>query len=109
MCKVKIKRQKDWLFHVEVSILSGQMAGVVLGVVTRAAVGDDHGPVVSVDPEASGGTARRHNDKHGDLELHCVVSHGHGEVAVGGHDHPLPLLLLQARVVKRHERICCGK
>lgn len=87
------------LFQEEVSVLSGQVASVVLGVVTGAAVGDDHGAVVSVDPQAAGGAARRHDDKDGDLELHRVVSHGHGEVTVGGHDHALPLLLLHRQVL----------
>lgn len=72
---------------------------MVLGVVTGAAVGDDHGPVVSVDPQAAGGAARRHDDKDGDLELHRMVSHGHGEVTVRGHDDAPPLLLLHQQVL----------
>lgn len=68
---------------------------MLLGVVSGAAVRDDHGAVVSVDPQAAGGAARRHDDEDGDLQLHRVVSHGHGEVTVSGHDHALPLLLLQ--------------
>lgn len=83
------------LFQEEVSVLSGQVPCVLLGVVSGAAVRDDHGSVVSVDPQAAGGAAGRHDDEDGDLQLHRVVSHGHGEVAVGGHDHALPLLLLQ--------------
>lgn len=72
---------------------------MVLGVVTGAAVRDDHGPVVSVDPQAAGGAAGRHNDEDGDLQLHRMVSHGHGEVTVSGHDHALPLLLLHQQVL----------
>lgn len=74
---------------------------MVLGVVSSAAVRDDHGSVVSVDPQAAGGAARRHDDEDGDLQLHRVVSRGHGEVAVGGHDHTLPLLLLRVVMATR--------
>lgn len=70
------------------------MAGVVLGVVAGAAVGNDHGSVVSVDPEARRGAAWRHDDKHRDVQLYCMVSHGHGEVTISGNDHALPLLSL---------------
>lgn len=70
------------------------MASVALGVMASAAIGDDHSAVVSVDPEARRGTAGRHDGKHGDLKLHCMVSHSHGEVTVSGHNHTLPLLLL---------------
>lgn len=87
----------DWLFQVEVSILPSQMAGVVLGIAAGAAVGDNHGAVISVDPEAGRGATWRHDDKHRDLQIHCVVRHGHGEVTVSGHDHTHPLLLLQAQ------------
>lgn len=74
---------------------------MVLRVVSSAAVRDDHGAVVSVDPQAAGRAARRHDDEDGDLHLHRVVSHGHGEVAVGGHDHTLALLLLQVVAATR--------
>lgn len=73
------------------------MAGMVLRVLASAAIGDDHGAVVPVDPEARRGTAGRHDDEHRDLQLHGMVSHGHGEVTVSGHDHALPLLLLGAK------------
>lgn len=75
------------------------MTGVVLRVVARAAIGDDHGAVVPVDPEARRGAARRHDGEHRDLQLHGVVGHGHGEVTVTGHDHALPLLRLECSEV----------
>lgn len=84
------------LLHEQVSILFGQMASVVLRITAGVAEGDDHGAVVSVDPEPRWRTAGRHDDEDGDLHLCCVVSNGHGEVTVSGHDHTLPLLLLQA-------------
>lgn len=72
------------------------MASVILGVTSCAAIGDDHSTIVSVDPEARRGTTGWHDDKCRDLQLHCMVSHSHGEVTVCGQDHTLPLLLLDA-------------
>jgi len=72
---------------------------VVLRGVAGAAVGDDHGAVVTVGPEARRGAARRHDDEHRDLQLHAVVGHGHGEATVAGHDHALPLLRLETHTV----------
>lgn len=57
----------NWLLQVEVSVLTGEVAGMVAGVMSSAAVGDDHGAVVSVDPEARWGAAWRHDGEHGDL------------------------------------------
>lgn len=68
---------------------------MILGVTAGAAVGDNHGAVVSVDSEARRGAARRHDDKHRYLQLRRMVGHSHGEVTVRGHNHPFPLLLLK--------------
>lgn len=60
---------KAWhpLLQVQVSVLGGEVASVVAGVMSSAAIGDDHGAIVPVDPEARRGAAGRHDGKYGDL------------------------------------------
>ncbi len=85
----------DSLLQTQVSVLSGQVPGVVDGVSGRAAVGNNHSAVVSVHAQARRRAVRRHDDEHRDPQLHRVIRHRHREVTVCGHDHSLPLLILE--------------
>lgn len=87
------------LLQTQVSVLSGQVSGVADGVPGRAAVGNNHSAVVSVHAQARRRAARRHDDEHRDPQLHRVIRHRHREAGVRGHDHTLPLLILEQHTV----------
>lgn len=87
------------LLQTQVSVLSGQVSGVADGVPGRAAVGNNHSAVVSVHAQARRRAARRHDDEHRDPQLHRVKRHRHREAGVRGHDHTLPLLILEQHTV----------
>lgn len=69
-----------------------------LGILSRSAIGDNHGTVLTAHFHSGWGRAGWHDDKHWNTKLWGMVSNSHGKVTVRSHDHPLSLLILKNSV-----------